>query len=368
MNPLRKLSNEAKELTGHERVTRCLEWNAPDRAPRELWALPWVRQYARSELEALQRRFPTDFGGVDALAPGERCWGRPNVVGDYADEWGCTWSVGEDGVVGEVKFAPLADWSALDRYQPPWEIIRRGNWDRAHRACAENRRGRRQFMKCGTSIRLFERMQFLRGSENLYADLGEESSELFRLRDLVHEFYLEELRQWVKLDCDALYFMDDWGGQTAMLISPAQWRRIFKPFYLDYCRMIHASGKRVFFHSDGYIFDIYADLIEVGVDAINSQLFCMDIEEIGRRFKGQLTFWGEINRQQTLPFGSVQDVYRDVARVRRAFDDGQGGVIAQCEWGVRNPPENIAAVFEAWDMPLESLLDKIEPTNMMPLA
>ena len=100
-------------------------------------------------------------------------------------------------------------------------------------------------------------------------------------------------------------------------------------------------------------------MIEVGVDALNSQLFTMDIEEIGRRFKGRLTFWGEIDRQHVLPFGSVMDVYKAVARVRTALDDGKGGVIAQCEWGVNNPPENIAAVYAAWDMPLADLLVKV---------
>jgi len=354
-----KTSEKTTEgMTGYERVKRCLESGSPDRAPRDVWALPWVGQFARAEFEALQRRFPIDFAGAGALAPGERCCGQPNVVGDYTDEWGCTWSVGEDGVVGEVKVAPLADWSALAHYQPPWEIIRRGDWDGAQRTCDENLRGPRQFMKCSSSVRPFERMQFLRASENLYFDLGEESPELFQLRDMVHDFFLEELGHWIKLDCDAIFFMDDWGGQNAMLISPAQWRRFYKPLYREYCRMIHEAGKKVFFHSDGCIFEIYEDLIEIGVDAVNSQLFCMDIEEIGRRFKGRLTFWGEINRQQTLPFGTVADVYRDVARVRRALDDGRGGVIAQCEWGVRNPPENIAAVFEAWSLPLEELLTR----------
>ena len=53
------------------------------------------------------------------------------------------------------------------------------------------------------------------------------------------------------------------------------------------------------------------------------------------------------------------DVYKAVARVRTALDDGKGGVIAQCEWGVNNPPENIAAVYAAWDMPLADLLVKV---------
>ena len=88
------------------------------------------------------------------------------------------------------------------------------------------------------------------------------------------------------------------------------WRELFKPLYRDYCRLIRGAGKKVFFHSDGQIAAIYEDLIEVGADAVNSQLFVMDIEELGRRFKGRFTFNGEIDRQWVLPRGTVEDVRR----------------------------------------------------------
>jgi uroporphyrinogen decarboxylase len=122
--------------------------------------------------------------------------------------------------------------------------------------------------------------------------------------------------------------------------------------YADYCSILHSAGKHVFFHSDGNISEIYPDLIEIGIDALNSQLFAMDIEELGRKYKGRITFWGEIDRQYVLPFGSVEDVKSTVRRVRRAFDDGKGGVIAQCEWGNDVTKENIEAVFAAWMEPL----------------
>ena len=99
--------------------------------------------------------------------------------------------------------------------------------------------------------------------------------------------------------------MDDWGSQKSLLINPKQWRKIFKPLYKEYIDLAHQAGKKIFMHSDGYIFDIYGDLIELGLDAINSQLFIMDIEEIGKHFGGQITFWGEIDRQHLLPHGTA---------------------------------------------------------------
>jgi uroporphyrinogen decarboxylase len=340
-------------MTSRERVFRTLEFRTPDRAPRELWTVPWVGWYRPNELAALLERFPMDFAGCGVLAESDRASGQVGRKGTYTDAWGSVWHVAEDGVVGEVKEPPLADWSALAHFQPPWEMIRRADLDAANRACEKNlAEGGPKFMHGGTTIRPFERMQFLRGSENLYLDLGYECAEFFRLREMVHDFGMQELGLVVKTGCDSICFMDDWGSQTALLISPAQWRRIFKPLYRDYCDMAGKAGKKVFFHSDGWILDIYEDLIEIGVDAVNSQLFCMPIEEIGRRFKGRITFWGEIDRQQILHFGKPPDVWKAVARVRRAMEDARGGLIAQCSWCRCAPYENIAAVYEAWEQPL----------------
>ena len=109
--------------------------------------------------------------------------------------------------------------------------------------------------------------------------------------------------------------MDDWGSQKALLVSPDMWREIFKPMYKDYCDILRKKKKYAFFHSDGHIRAIYPDLIEIGVDAVNSQLFCMDIEELDREFGGRITFWGEIDRQHVLPFGSEEEVRAAVRRV-----------------------------------------------------
>ncbi|HDL17484.1 MAG TPA: methyltransferase, partial [Bacteroidetes bacterium] len=61
--------------------------------------------------------------------------------------------------------------------------------------------------------------------------------------------------------------------------------------------MAKANGKFAFMHSDGHISEIYTELVEVGVDAINSQLFCMDMVELAKSVKSKITFWGEVDRQ-----------------------------------------------------------------------
>jgi hypothetical protein len=79
----------------------------------------------------------------------------------------------------------------------------------------------------------------------------------------------------------------------------------------------------------------------------------MGIEELGRQFKGKITFWGEIDRQELLPFGSEKDIETAVHDIwKNLYSDG--GVIAQCEFGLEAKPENVSAVFKAWNSILET--------------
>ena len=341
-------TTERRTMDSRERVTRTLRFEEVDRVPRDLWALPGVTEGRADEYQAFLRRFPMDFGWPGAVyGQGKRCRGTPSHVGEYTDAWGCGWSVAEFGVVGEVKHPALADWSALDSYQPPWELLDQADFSKVSANCAASDR----FMLGGGETRPFERMQFLRGTQNLFLDLAYGSSEVHRLRDMLHEFFLHEMRMWAATDVDGVSFMDDWGAQHALLISPDLWRSFFKPLYRDYCDILHAAGKFVFFHSDGNIEAIYPDLIDIGVNALNSQLFCMDIEGLGRKYAGKVAFWGEIDRQTVLPFGTVDEVRRAVRRVAGALMPGgrRTGVIAQCEWGKRDPRENVEAVYEEWE-------------------
>jgi uroporphyrinogen decarboxylase len=338
-------------MTSRERVRRTLEHGTPDRPPRDLWVLPGITMFRKKELGEVLRRFPTDFSGPRYTpVRGLRSQGEEAAMGKYTDAWGSTWCVAEPGIVGEVKEPALADWASMATYKLPWELIKDADMSQVNQGRAETDR----FVLAATEVRPFERMQFLRGTENLFIDLAAGVKELYLLRDMIHEFNLEAMRRWAGTDVDGLSFMDDWGSQTSLLISPDLWRSFFKPMYKEYCSIAHASGKFVFFHSDGHIEAIYPDLIEIGVDAVNSQLFCMDIEKLAKSYKGKITFWGEIDRQNILPLGSAEDVRAAVRRVRHALDDGKVGVIAQCEWGIRNPRENIEAVFDEWSLPATS--------------
>lgn len=334
-------------MDSRERMIKTLNNEEVDRIPRNLWVLPYVSSYCEEELSEVRQKFPDDIASpVFKYGAGKRCKGDPCEVGWYIDSWGCVWHVAEAGVIGEVKEYPLADWNQLDSYKLPWELLDKADLSQVNSSCGNSDK----FMLAGTEIRPFERMQFLRGTERLFMDLAYGVKEVYKLREMLHEFYIREIRMWADTDVDGVSFMDDWGTQKALLISPDLWREFYKPLYKDYCDILHSKGKYVFFHSDGNIESIYPDLIEIGIDAINSQLFCMDIEKLGKLYAGKVTFWGEIDRQHILPFGTEQDVRNAVKRVAKALlKEKRTGVIAQCEWGKNVPKENIMAVFNEWD-------------------
>jgi uroporphyrinogen decarboxylase len=333
-------------MTSRQRVHKALEFDRPDRVPRNLWQLPIAQaKYGAATMEAFKQRWPDDFSGpgVPNKALRSLCRGDAHAIGQYVDEWGCVFENVQAGVIGEVKQPLLEDWSRLDDLRLPVEAFQ---IDRAavNRACAQSDK----FVQGGCCPRPFERMQFLRGSENLYMDLAEMSSEVCELLGRVHSFFRQELELWAKTDVDALVFMDDWGAQNALLIDPALWRRMFKPLYAEYAQIAHDAGKKILMHSDGHIAAIYEDLIEIGIDAINSQLFCMDIEELGRRYAGRITFWGEIDRQHVLPHGTCADASAAVKRVVENLYQPAGGVIAQFELGPGAKLENAEAIYQTW--------------------
>jgi len=142
--------------------------------------------------------------------------------------------------------------------------------------------------------------------------------------------------------------MDDGGTQNALIASPDIFREIFKPMYEEYVEIARQHGKYVFMHSDGYIIDIISDLIEIGIDALNSQVFCMGVRELGERFRGKITFWGEVDRQHLLPHGTREEIEQAVQKIWHELY-AEGGVIAQCEFGLEAKPENVFSVFETWD-------------------
>jgi uroporphyrinogen-III decarboxylase len=247
------------------------------------------------------------------------------------------------GVIGEVKEPVIVgdDWSDRGRMRVPEECVEL-DIDRVNRFCGQTDR----FVFANAWVRIFERLQFLRGTEALLADLAMRPKGLFEVLKVFHDFHCRLLEAWSRTEIDGLLFQDDWGSQTGLLIDPALWVELFKPLYRDYVQIAHSRGKRIFMHSDGYILEILPHLAELGLDAVNCQVALMGAERL-RPFRGQIAFWGDIDKQHTLVTGTVADVAREVRLIRENLWD-RGGCIAACEFGPGGKPENVRAVFETW--------------------
>jgi len=331
-------------MTSRGLVQRTLAFDSPQRIPRQAWVLPWAEDRYPDVIARLHREFPDDIVNAPEIYTRQpKRVGEKYMPGVYVDEWGCTFTNTQKGAIGIVQKPQIAEWQDLDNFRVPEETL---SVDRE--AVNDFCRKSKQFVLSATMQRPFERFQFIRTMEQALVDLVEQTSELSELLKLIHAHYCKEVDVWSKTDVDAIGIMDDWGSQNAMLTSPEIFRKIFKPMYKEYVDIAKSYGKYVFMHSDGYITEIFPDLIEIGIDALNSQIFCMDIKELGEKFRGKITFWGEIDRQDLLPRGSQEDIEKAVSTV---FDElyENGGVIAQCEFGLEAKPENVIAVFKSWD-------------------
>ncbi|CUO94727.1 methylcobalamin:coenzyme M methyltransferase [[Eubacterium] contortum] len=333
-------------MTSRELVYRTLEFrNTDGRVPRQMWLLPWAEMNYGSMVDKIRREYEDDIVTAPCILQKKTiAKGEPYKIGEYTDEWGCRFNNIHEGIIGEVK-APLVrdeEWEDADQVHIPLEWL---EFDTE--AVNEFCRNTDKFVLSGCCPRPFEQLQFIRTTEELYMDLMDPPANMLDFLQKMHSFYCELVEKWAKTDIDAISFMDDWGSQQSLLINPKLWDKIFRPMYRDYIAIAKKYGKKTFMHSDGNTLDIYPRMIELGLDAFNTQIFCIGLEQL-EKYKGKITFWGEIDRQHLLPDGSTEDIENAVKAVyERLWSDG--GCIAQCEFGPGAKPDNVYTVFRTWD-------------------
>lgn len=332
-------------MTSRELVYATLEFrNKSGRVPRQMWLLPWAEIHHGDMIKKIRTEFEEDIVSVPvSLKSPTVTKGDPYKVGEYIDDWGCRFSNIHEGIFGEVKEALVRDeeWADVDNIHIPVEWLD-FDMDEVNAFC----RNTDKFVLSGHCPRPFEQLQFIRTTQELYMDLMDPSENMLAFMKKMHTFYCDLMEKWAKTEIDGLYFMDDWGSQQSLLINPKLWDAFFRPMYKDFIDIAKRYGKKTFMHSDGYTLDIYPRMIELGLDAFNTQIFCMGLDKL-EQFKGKITFWGEIDRQHLLPEGTTQDIEKAVKEVySRLWCDG--GCIAQCEFGAGAKPENVYAVYQTW--------------------
>lgn len=335
--------------TSREIVRRCLTFDHPERVPIDLWVLPWAQIHHPEETAKLLADYPSDLTGPPVPFQPRRVRGDMFAAGTFVDEWGCEFINVQPGVIGEVKNPIIADLADWEKALPPEELIptgaaRKAAIDEINAFC----RSTDKFVMAGACPRPWERYQFLRGTENAMIDMMLGEPGVDELLDRVNDFFTRQLEFWAETEVDALSFMDDWGSQHALLIPPAIWRERFKPVYRRFCEIAREAGKFIFMHSDGCIEEIYPDLIEIGVSAINSQLFCMDIDRVAGMARGKITFWGEIDRQHILNDPDPEAGRRAVRLLREKLWMPEGGIFCEMEIGPGARLDTVRAACEEW--------------------
>lgn len=150
-----------------------------------------------------------------------------------------------------------------------------------------------------------------------------------------------------------LQFNDDFGTQSAPFISVKMFRELIMPHYKRGLDWVHANtDMKVFLHSDGAIMPLIPSIIEMGVDILNpiqTSATGMDAQTLKSEFGDQLVFWGgSLDCQKTLPFGTPEDVQREVDEHVQVLSPGGGYVFAAVHNIQANvPAENIIAMFDA---------------------
>jgi uroporphyrinogen decarboxylase len=176
-------------------------------------------------------------------------------------------------------------------------------------------------------------------------------------KDFMHA-YLDRLVAWVdiagtrlvELGVDLIWTGDDFGMQEQMIISPAIFREFFKPLYAKlYSKWKSINPQlKIAHHSDGNIYPIIGDFVEIGLDILNPiQPKSMDPARLKRDFGKHLTFWGSVDVQEVMPFGTVADVVNEVKLRLRTLGKG-GGLILSPSHAIQPevPLENILAFYE----------------------
>jgi uroporphyrinogen decarboxylase len=197
---------------------------------------------------------------------------------------------------------------------------------------------------------MFESVWGFRGMENLLTDYHENPKEIHRLHRLITDTELRFLDRAIReTKPDGFFHSDDFGFQTGPLISPEIFREFIKPYYREVYDFVHGKGLDIWLHTCGCVTELIDDLVDVGLDVIHPiQKHTMDAAETVRRWRGKIAFWPGMDVQQTLRFGTPDDVRAEVRLMMDTFDLPEGGMCIASGNGIvaGTPFENIRAYLD----------------------
>lgn len=339
-------------MSDRENYLRALEFKNPEWIPVSVGlAWPLWHKY-RKDLEEIVLSHPQIFKDYEK---GSRDFdGDPGACykeGEYfRDNWGCLWYNNQQGLEGQVVENPLADWKNLDTYKPPpISKYERGDEERDWKKIEKEIEQQREkgLLTGGTGERLFDRLYFLRGFENLMIDIATDDPHLPKLIGMLTDYEMKLVNKWLGIGVDVIGFHTDIGTQKALMISPAKFRRYIKPMFKKIFMRCRNAGTHVALSSDGRLLEIVDDLIECGVSMHDPQLRANTLEGIEKVYKGKICINLDLDRQM-FPFCKPEDIKEQIREVVERLNLPEGGLMIFADIRDENIPlENIKAVCEA---------------------
>ncbi len=387
-------------LTPRERVLAVLEHEKPDRVPLAIGAdlttgiqefayrrllahlniadeyqplYDWYELGAPNPAEAVLRRLHSDVRGIHDRFPVETyAFNRSRPPGSpYVDDWG----VGQPEIEPGIYFPALHPLQSANRPEDllayPWPDMHDPARYAHLRAEVERLAEENRYAIVGAPwlISPLERAFQLQGMQAFLLNLVDAPDFAAALLRKITDLCLQNLDHFLAATGDRLDMIilaDDLGTQTNLLISPRTYRSLLKPLHAELIARVRAHSRArvtpqncgvtpqncgVMFHSDGDVFPLLDDFVEIGVDILNPVQITgrmADLAQLKQRYGRRLVFCGAIDTQRVLPLGSPAEVRAEVKRVIETLG-ADGGYLLAAVHTIPNetPPENILAMVDA---------------------
>lgn len=334
-------------MDSRERTFRSLNFEEPDRVPVDVWMSDGFRAKLEAGLGIPTAAF-LDRHDVDLrYIEGPAYVGPPlRTFADGSDEdiWGVRRKTVRvptaDGteIYKELIEAPLA------RAATPEDVEEYGHWPSPDwfdyggvgAQCRKIREQGRVAVFMGDRLNRIAQLKpamYLRGVEAIFADMilnPEIAKTVFRRIRTFYEAYAERIYKAADGALDIVLTGDDFGSQNGPLVSPEMWVEFLGEGFARYVSQAKAHGLRVMHHTCGSVKPLIPLMTERGLDILQSlqpEAADMDPRDLKTRFGGQLVFHGGISIQKTLPFGTPEDVRREVRERVAALAPGGGYIL-----------------------------------------
>jgi uroporphyrinogen decarboxylase len=257
----------------------------------------------------------------ELLAP----WGITVASDTYEDEWGVRRKLGADKNLGYVVKHPLADAESLSEcaFPDPEEPTRFDALTEGVKRFKEN------YAIVAHIWAMFAMAWHLRGFNRLMVDFYANPKLVDDLMHRLLDYDLKIGRICVELGADMIMIGGDVATQTGMMLSPNLWRKYLK-YEADLIHGLKAKGNiPVIRHTDGDCTAVIKDFIDIGVDVLNPvQPDCLNPAELKKTYGDRIALYGGVSVQETLPFGTIDDVTKEVELRIRTCAPGGGFIIA----------------------------------------